>query len=149
PPSEPRETWRFRHETTRTRGGTTGAMGRGGVIALGVLCIALAAAPAGASAHRPGPDILYAPPPAAPQLENTGVWQAPPILVSGASAYRDGEFLYQDYLYDDSGAAGNPVENDPRFQGNTFSRPTGTYVYPTNTAKYANNAADIVELRIK
>ena len=51
----------------------------------------------------------------APQLQNAGVWQAPPILVSGASAYRDGEFLYQDFLYDDNGAQGNPAQNDPRF----------------------------------
>ena len=84
----------------------------------------------------------------APQLQNAGIWQAPPILVSGASAYRDGEFLYQDFLYDDNGASGSPVQNDPRFSGNAFSRPTGTYTYPTN-AVYANNAADLVELRVK
>ena len=98
---------------------------------------------------RPGPPILYQPLADAPQLQNTGVWQAPPILVSGASAYRDGEFLYQDFLYDDNGALGNPAQNDPRFSGNSFSRPAGTYTYPTDTAKYANNAADIVELRLK
>ena len=45
---------------------------------------------------RPGPAVLYAETPAAPQLENTGIWQAPPILISGASAYRCGEFIYQD-----------------------------------------------------
>ena len=84
----------------------------------------------------------------APQLQNAGNWSAPPILVSGASAYRDGEFLYQDFLYDDSGAIGSPVQNDPRFSGNAFSRPTGTYTYPTNTV-YANNAADFVELRVE
>ncbi len=98
---------------------------------------------------RPGPPILYQPLADAPQLQNSGVWQAPPILVSGASAYRDGEFLYQDFLYDDNGALGNPAQNDPRFSGNSFSRPAGTYTYPTDTAKYANNAADIVELRLK
>ena len=27
-------------------------------------------------------------------------------MVSGASAYVDGEFIYQDYLYDDHGAQG-------------------------------------------
>jgi hypothetical protein len=98
--------------------------------------------------QRPGPDLLYEPLADAPQLQNTGNWTAPPILVSGASAYRDGEFLYQDYLYDDSGAIGSPVQNDPRFSGNGFSRPTGTYTYPTNSV-YANNAADFVELRVK
>ena len=62
--------------------------------------------PSVSSGHRPGPDILYAKPALAPQLENTGVWDAPPILVSGAQAYRDGEWLYQDYLLDDHGATG-------------------------------------------
>jgi hypothetical protein len=78
---------------------------------------------------RPGPDILYAGPARAPQLTNAGVWAAEPILISGASAYRQGEFLYQDFLYDDLGAAGR-------------------YTYPTDP-DYARNAADLVELRIR
>ena len=53
---------------------------------------------------RPGPAILYRPLAIAPQLTNAGIWHAPPILVSGTTAYRDGEFLYQDFLYDDHGA---------------------------------------------
>ncbi len=130
---------------------------QGRVIALGVLCALAIAAPAGASTGslyngpgpRPGPDILYAPPANAPQLTNTGIWRAPPILVSGASAYRDGEFLYQDYLYDDHGAnGGTPDPSDPRLSGDTFSMPNGTYTYPTNSV-YAGNAADLVELRVK
>src|SRR4051812_29657263 len=32
---------------------------------------------------KPGPAILYAAPPRAPQLENTGAWRAQPILISG------------------------------------------------------------------
>src|SRR5688572_13552050 len=84
-------------------------MGRTRKIAGGALAAALlAAAPAHAaglpsvkSGARPGPDVLYAPPPRAPQLENTGPWKAAPILISGASAYRHGEFLYQDWIYDD------------------------------------------------
>lgn len=98
---------------------------------------------------RPGPDLLYAPPPAAPQLENTGIWRAAPILVSGASAYRRGEFLYQDYLYDDRGAGGSvPDPGDPRVSAETFSQANGTYRYPTDPV-YAGNAADIVELRVR
>lgn len=87
---------------------------------------------------RPGPDILYAPAPRAPQLENTGIWKAEPILVSGVNAYRRGEFLYQDFLYDDRGAKG---------QAN-YDNGAGGYAYPTDP-EYADNAADIVELRIK
>src|SRR5207248_3711676 len=87
-------------------------------------------------------------PAVAPELTNTGVWQAPPILVSGTTAYRDGEFLYQDYLYDDHGARGLPDPNDPRQNGDLFSKPDGTYTYPTGPG-YANNAADLVEFRVQ
>ncbi|HEX8122505.1 MAG TPA: hypothetical protein VF549_14700 [Solirubrobacteraceae bacterium] len=99
-------------------------------------------------APRPGPDILYAPPADAPQLANAGIWKAPPILVSGASAYRRGEFLYQDWLFDDHGARGVRDPDDPRFDNDTFSAPYGTYTYPTDK-RYAGNAADLVELRIR
>jgi len=105
--------------------------------------------PAVASGHRPGPDILYAKPPRAPQLENTGVWHAQPILVSGAQSYRDGEWLYQDYLHDDHGATGAKDPNDPYGAGaHLFSPPAGTFSYPT-AKDYANNAADLVEFRVK
>ena len=98
---------------------------------------------------RPGPNILYSAPATAPQLENAGDWHAKPILISGASAYRQGEFLYQDYLYDDHGAQGASRDpGDPRTSNDSFSLPNGTYTYPTNPA-YANNAADLVELRVK
>ena len=122
------------------------------------LAAALATAPAGAGAaslptvksgHRPGPDVLYAPPPRAPQLENTGVWRADPILVSGATAYRAGEFLYQDFLYDDHGAAGVPDPDNAEFEGKfLFSPWKGTFTYPDDPA-YARNAADLVELRVR
>ena len=98
---------------------------------------------------RPGPDLLYAPAARAPQLENAGVWQAPPILVSGATAYRSGEFLYQDFLYDDHGAKADRRDpSDPRSGNDTFSAPNGTYTYPA-AAPYAMNAADLVELRVR
>src|SRR4051794_35669588 len=97
---------------------------------------------------RPGPDMLYARPVRAPQLETTGVGHADPILVSGASAYRDGEFLYQDYLYDDHGARMARDPDDPRTGDDSFSAANGTYTYPTDRV-YADNAADLVELRVK
>jgi hypothetical protein len=117
--------------------------------------LAFAAAPQalGASLYSgpgplPGPEILYSAPAVAPQLTNAGVWHAQPILVSGASAYRRGEFLYQDWLYDDHGAHEVPDPNDPRAMGDTFSKPDGTYDYPTAPG-YANDAADLVEFRVK
>src|SRR5438552_4743336 len=132
---------------------------RGSLVAAAAGALMLLAAPgiAGASGAaslyggpqpRPGPDILYAPLAAAPQLGNTGLWKAPPILISGATAYRAGEFIYQDFLYDDHGAAETADPLDPKSAGDTFSRPDGTYTYPTAPA-YANNAADLVELRVK
>src|SRR3954466_11036780 len=123
-----------------------------------VLALALAA-PAAAragslpsvpSGPRPGPDILYEPPATAPQLTNAGVWKAPPILVSGPTAYRDGEFVYQDFLYDDHGANGGQRDSgDPRANGDSFSAPNGPYTYPTDQKRYAQNAADLVEFRVK
>jgi hypothetical protein len=86
----------------------------------------------------------------APQLTNTGPWRANPILVSGATAYRAGEFLYQDFLYDDHGArqVADPLDSRAANQGDLFSKPNGTYTYPTGSG-YANDAADLVEFRVK
>src|SRR6185503_9873196 len=114
-------------------------------------CALSAALAAPALAARPGPDLLYAPAADAPQLQNTGPWKAKPILVSGAEAYRNGEFLYQDFLFDDHGGfSGVDDPNDPFNQvENMFSPKRGTLSYPTDTATYANNAADLVELRVK
>jgi hypothetical protein len=105
--------------------------------------------PSVGSGHRPGPDALYEPPADAPQLDNSGPWKAAPILVSGASAYRGGEWLYQDFLYDDHGAAGTPDSNAPVGPNAfLFAPAAGTYTYPTDPV-YADNAADLVELRVK
>ena len=62
-----------------------------------------------------------------------GAWRAAPILVSGATAYRRGEFLYQDFLYDDRGARATRDPGDPR-GGHVFSPAAGTYTYPTDPA---------------
>src|SRR4051812_38446649 len=101
---------------------------RAALLALATICV-LAPAASAASLYtgpgsKPGPSTLYAPaPPTPPQLQNPGVWRAQPILVSGATSYRDGEFVYQDYLYDDHGAARQRDPGDERFPGNLFSQP--------------------------
>ena len=130
-------------------------MKRRGALLLALPALVLAGAPAAEAAFlykgpkpRPGPDLLYEKRPTAPQLTNRRPWRAKPILVSGATAYRRGEFVYQDYLYDDNGARLTPDPNDPRTSGNIFSRQNGTYTYPTADG-YANNAADLVELRVR
>ncbi len=73
-----------------------------------------------------GPDVLHRALPTSPQLENTRNWGARPILISGARAYRGGEFVYQDFLYDDRALP-----------------------YPADPKRLAGNAADIVEVRIE
>ena len=112
------------------------------LVAVGV---ALLAAPA-AQAERPGPPLLYARSPSVPQLEVKAPFHAKPLLVSGTDAYRDGEYLYQDYLYDDHGADTGANVSPPGVDG--FSPASGDLLYPAQ-ARYANNAADLVELRIK
>jgi predicted esterase len=131
-------------------------MRRSGPLLATVAAVLVAAAPAHADrgslyrgpGPRPGPAVLYAKPARAPQLTNAAPFRAKPILVSGASAYRRGEFLYQDFLYDDHGARLTPDPGDPSASANTFSKPNGTYTYPTNPV-YGANAADLVELRVK
>ncbi len=99
--------------------------------------------PSVTSGARPGPDVLYAPAPAAPQLESRSPrFTAPPLLVSGQEAYVAGEYLYQDFLYDDYGSDTDGAGAFP------LSPRAGNIDYPTDTARYGNNAADLVELRI-
>ena len=99
-----------------------------------------ASLPGAVNGIAPGPEILHRPPAHAPQLENTGVWRADPTRVCLTSAYRSGEFLYQDCLWDDNGGG-------PAYRW-WFYTAFKTYRYPTNPA-YRNNAADIVEVRLK
>jgi hypothetical protein len=113
--------------------------------------------PQDGAAPRPGPAILYQPLAQAPQLENAphSPWHAKPILVSGASAYRRGEFVYQGYVYDDHGAKEATDPSNPMHSpggdssgGDVFSAPDGTYDYPSGPG-YDENAANLIELRVK
>ena len=105
------------------------------------------------SPPRPGPDALYGPNPTPPQLENGEGWDADPLLVSGHDAYRDGEYLYQDYVYDDHGAdtrrftAGSPSNADSL--GGILSQPTGDLHYPNDGERYSYNGADLLEFRAR
>jgi len=95
-----------------------------------------------ATVPSPAPlNLLTAPPPRAPQLENTGIWRAAPTMVCHTSAYRLGEFVHQGCVYDDQGAQQVPT-NWPEHSI------TPAYTYPTNP-EYRANAADIVEVRIR
>ncbi len=103
---------------------------------------AAASLPTVSSGARPGPDVLYAPAPEVPQLQNRDPrFEAEPLLVSGTEAYVDGEYLYQDFLYDDYGA------DTDASGGGSLSESVGDITYPTDRDRFAGNAADIVELR--
>ena len=93
----------------------------------------------------PGPDVLYEDPAVAPQFESDSDWSADPLLVCGQTAHDDGEFLYQGWPFDDHGAA----TDDPSVAEQPVSGTNGDLVYPTDTDRYANNGADILELRAR
>jgi hypothetical protein len=121
------------------------------LIAAVALLLAAPAAEAGSlpsvrSGKPPGPPLLYAKPPRVPQLENRPPFRAEPLLVSGTDAYRRGEYVFQDHLFDDHGAETGVSSSPPGVAG--FSPAAGDLLYPP-AARYANNAADIVELRIR
>lgn len=111
---------------------------------------ALGALPTVPSGALPGPPVLYAEPPSAPQLSNSAPFTAAPLLVSGTDAYRDGEYLYQDYLFDDRGADTAPGlgARPDNLENSQFSPTAGDLLYPTDPS-YAGNAADLVEFRIR
>jgi hypothetical protein len=130
-------------------------MDRRGIV-IGVLaCLAAAAVvvtrqerPLSASAAtpsggvRPGPAVLYAPPPSAPQLENRSEWfRAPPLLVSGAEATAAASTATRTTSYDDYGA--DTGVDDP-----VGGASAGDLSYPTERSRYGENAADLVEFRV-
>jgi hypothetical protein len=97
-----------------------------------------------------GPAVLHEPPADAPQLQNRpgSGWRAKPLLVSGAAALVDGEYLYQGYLFDDHGGRGAADPQDPWVSKFAFAAKAGTLTYPTDPA-FVGNAADLVELRVR
>jgi dienelactone hydrolase len=102
--------------------------------------------PSVSSGKLPGPPLLYEKAPRVPQLEVRAPFRARPLLVSGTDAYRRGEYVHQDYLFDDHGGETGAASSPPGTAG--FSPPSGDLLYPA-AARYANNAADLVELRIR
>src|SRR4051794_38382598 len=72
------------------------------------------------------------------------------LLVSGTDAYRRGEYVYQDYLFDDHGADTTPGLGA---SANWASQPlfcpaAGDVEYPAGD-RYRNNAADLAEFRVR
>ena len=85
----------------------------------------------------------------APELRPSGPFRAEPLIVSGTDAYRGGEYLYQDFLYDDHGADTSPGLGSARQRPglSIFSASAGDYLYPTDP-RFGSGAADLAELRL-
>ena len=102
-------------------------------ISIGVLASLVLPDAAGATPHR-----------ADGQLAD---WRGAATMLSGESRVSKGELIYDDWLYDDYGADGDHISNMPVFRGN-LAPTRGDYRYPTNSARYGYNAADLRQLRV-
>jgi dienelactone hydrolase len=74
-------------------------------------------------------------------------WQGDATMLSGETRVSRGELIYDDWLYDDYGADLDQGPNQPAFRSN-LAPTQGDYRYPTNSARYGYNAADIREVRL-
>src|SRR5919112_2431795 len=95
---------------------------RGWLLAVGALLVGAPAAGAASlptvrSGKLPGPTLLYAKQPRVPELANRAPFRAAPLLVSGTDAYRRGEYVFQDHLFDDHGAETGVSSSPPGVAG--------------------------------
>ena len=78
------------------------------------------------------------------------LWSRWSPMIGGESGYDRGQFVYQDWLYDDEGAdehvPGSSPNDSKQFGG--LSEPTGTFRYPADPTRYGANAADLDRLRV-
>lgn len=119
----------------------------------------------GPGAARPGPDLLYRTPPTDPGTAPAGRFVRPPTGVSGTTVVADGELVWTGWPYDDHGPDTIPLPllnellgADPSVTDQLFSARTGDLIYPTDPppehegtdrGRYATNAADLVEVRVR
>ncbi|PSQ14432.1 hypothetical protein BRD02_09540 [Halobacteriales archaeon QS_8_69_73] len=87
---------------------------------------------------RPGPGVLYEDPVTSPKLDPAGRWQADPLMVCGADAHVDGEYVFQPFVYDDNGTNTSVTIDppDPRptdTSGATASARWATSVWTTSS----------------
>jgi len=86
--------------------------------------------------------------PAAPASPCAPSWPGRSPGLGGTTAYDQGEYIAQDYIFDDHGAnTGEPIA----LVGDSDTTPAGSYTYPgvVDQSKYVNNAADLRELRMR
>ena len=74
-------------------------------------------------------------------------WRGDATMLSGETRVSEGELIQDDWLYDDYGADFDNVSNTPVFRA-ALAPTRGDYRYPTNSARYGYNAADLRQLRV-
>lgn len=91
-------------------------------------------------------------------------WRAEPAMISNAGVYRQREFVWQDYVYDDRGAntdgrdrfdapLGTPGPDpsdpvNPRMSPAPLINWAGDFVYASPDGTYIPNVADFIEFRV-
>src|SRR3954454_54188 len=91
-------------------------------------------------------------------------WKAEPAWISNVGVYRQHEFVYQDYLYDDHGSNTNGLDRtdapfgaagpdlqaptDPRMSPAPLINWAGDFTYPSSDASHIDNVADLTEFRV-
>jgi hypothetical protein len=86
-------------------------------------------------------------PPAHTADGKLGDWRGKPTMLAGRATTSRGEYIYTDWLYDDYGPDLDGNVNRPAFRSQ-LAPTRGDYRYPSNEARYGNNAADLRELRV-
>src|SRR5256714_3616781 len=76
-----------------------------------------------------------------------GCWRGKPTMIAGGTTTSRGEYIYTDWLYDDYGPDLDGAPNQTAFRAQ-LAPTRGDYRYPSNEARYGNNAADLRELRV-
>src|SRR3954454_2126035 len=91
-------------------------------------------------------------------------WKAEPAWISNAGVYRQHEFVYQDYLYDDHGSNTNGLDRtdapfgaagpdlqtptDPRMSPAPLISWAGDFTYASDDNSHIDNVADLTEFRV-
>ena len=70
-------------------------------------------------------------------------WMGASSGIGGSTQLSDGEFVYQDHIWDDLG----PDTGARSQQYGQVENPKGDFRYPTDEGRYGNNAADIYQVR--
>lgn len=79
-------------------------------------------------------------------------WSGETSMIAGATTYSRGEFVYNDFVFDDTGPSGRADDaaglgvTAPQQASDTIGR--GYAEYPHDWDRYGDNAADLVEVRV-